>query len=164
MWLDGIRRGKTLPVERRIELENDHCKLAPRVQAAVVGSAVNIIGHDDNRQHLRFAALGDAMLRATILLGGGEQVIPTELPFKSPGLVRVSDVDHAWPRAYIAVFDHPYFAVTSPAGSFTIDGVPPGTYTLRVWHERTKSVKQTVVVAANGAAKVEMALEPGRQQ
>jgi len=159
VWLDGLRSGKALGLERRVELESDRCKLTPRVQAAAVESAVNIIGHDDFRQHLRFTAGGEAAPRATILLGGGEQVIPTELPFKVPGLVAVRDTDHAWTRAYLAVFDHPYFTVTGAGGTFTIDGVPPGKYTLRAWHERTAVATQTVDVGANGVVKVTVVLE-----
>ena len=159
IWLDGLRSGKAVGIERRVELESDRCKLSPRVQAAAVGSAVNIIGHDDFRQHLRFTAGGDSAPRATILLGGGEQVIPTELPFKVPGMVAVRDADRPWTRAYLAVFDHPYYAVTGSGGTFTIDGVPPGTYTLRAWHERTRVATQTVDVGANGTVKVSVELE-----
>ncbi len=159
IWLDGVRSGKALGLERRVELESDHCKLSPRVQAAAVGSAVNILGHDDFRQHLRFTAGGESVPRATILLGGGEQVIPTELPFKAPGMVAVRDADHAWTRAYLAVFDHPYFTVTGSGGTFTIEGVPPGKYTLRAWHERTRVATQTVDVGANGTVKVSVELD-----
>jgi Polysaccharide lyase family 4, domain II len=158
VWLDGALTGKAPGLERRVELESDHCKLVPRVQAAMVGSAVNIIGHDELRQHLRFAAAGDSVPRATILLGGGEQVIPTELPFKKPGMVSVRDAEHPWTRAYLAVFDHPYFAVTGNGGNFTIDGVPPGKYKLNAWHERTGVSVQDVDVTANGATKVAVVL------
>jgi hypothetical protein len=156
VWLEGVSGGKALPLERRLELESDKCRLLPRVQAAVVGSAVNVLGHDDLRQHLRFEAAGESKPRAAVLLGRDEQVIPTELPAKTPGLVAIRDLDHPWPRAYLAVFDHPYFAVTKPDGSFTIDGVPPGTYTLVAWHERTKKAEQKVTVGAGGAVKVEL--------
>jgi hypothetical protein len=158
VWLDGAYTGKAPGLERRVELESDHCKLVPRVQAAMVGSAVNIIGHDDLRQHLRFAASGDSTPRAIILLGGGEQVIPTELPFTKPGMVSVRDAEHPWTRAYLAVFDHPYFAVTGNGGTFTIDGVPPGKYKLNAWHERTGVSVQDVDVAANGATNVAVVL------
>ncbi len=158
VWLEGVRAGKALPVEKRYELESNRCLLSPRVQAAVAGSAVNVIGHDAFRQHLRFLAAGDSSARATILLGKDEQVIPTELPTKAPGLVIVRDVDHPWPRAFLAVFDHPYFDVTKPDGSFAIDGVPPGSYTLVSWHERTGRTEQPVEVMANGKVTVRLEL------
>ena len=150
-WLDDIRRGRPLPLDRRLELESDKCQLVPRVQAAVVGSAVNVLGHDDFRQHLHFLAAGDGGPRAIVLLGRDEQVIPTERPFAAPGLVVVRDADHPWPTAYVAVFDHPYFAVTAPNGTFRIEGVPTGRYRMKVWHERAKIAEQVVDVGATGA-------------
>jgi hypothetical protein len=159
VWLDGVRNGKPIPLEKRLELESDHCMLTPRVQAAVVGSAVNVIGHDDFRQHLRFIAAGDSQPRVTVLLGSDEQVIPTNLPANAPGMVIVKDADHPWPRAYLAVFDHPYYAVTKPDGSFVIDGVPPGKYSLVAWHERTGKKVQTIEVGPGATAKVTVALE-----
>jgi hypothetical protein len=152
VWLDDIRRGRSLPLERRLELESDKCRLTPRVQGAVVGSAVNVIGHGAFRQHLRFLAGGEREPRASVLLGDDEQVIPTERPFTVPGLVVVKDADHPWVASYLAVFDHPYFAITAPDGTFKIDGVPPGHYTLRVWHERTMPAQQPVDVSASGTA------------
>lgn len=159
VWLEGVRKGKPIPLEKRIEIESDRCLLTPRVQGAVVGSAVNVIGHDDFRQHLRFLAAGEAQPRAAVLLGRDEQVIPTELPAKTSGLVVVRDADHSWVRSYLAVFDHPYFAITTPDGAFSIDGVPPGKYTLVAWHERTKRTEQPVEVPAGGAAKTDVVLE-----
>jgi hypothetical protein len=160
VWLEGVRSGKALGLERRLELESTNCKLTPRMQAAVTGSAVNILGHDQFRQHLRFVAGGETAPRATILLGGGEQVIPTELPFKTAGMVAVRDAGHAWTHAWLAVFDHPYYAITGVGGAFTIDGVPPGKYTLKAWHDRAAVASQSVDVGANGAVKVTIELEP----
>ena len=63
-------------------------------------------------------------------------------------------------KAYIAVLKHPLFAVSAPDGSFTIKGVPPGTYTVAAWHEGgatgTEKTMQ-VTVAANGTAKADFA-------
>lgn len=50
------------------------------------------------------------------------------IPFK--------DNQHPWERAYVAVMKHPFFAVSDESGRFEIRGLPPGTYTLVVWHER----------------------------
>ena len=36
----------------------------------------------------------------------------------------------------MAVFDHPYFALTNAEGNFSLPKVPPGAYVLEAWHER----------------------------
>ncbi len=43
---------------------------------------------------------------------------------------------HPWMKAYIAVFNHPYFAVTNEKGEFTIEKVPAGTVHLVSWQEK----------------------------
>ena len=43
---------------------------------------------------------------------------------------------HSWMHAYIGVLDHPYFSVSKEDGIFNIANLPPGTYTLAVWHEK----------------------------
>jgi len=61
---------------------------------------------------------------------------------------------HAWMHAYIGVVDHPYFAVTGPNGTFEWKNVPPGDYTVGVWHEKLGKQEQQVHVAAAGSAAV----------
>src|ERR1044072_2468684 len=51
-------------------------------------------------------------------------------------LIPFKDNQHPWEKAYVAVMDHPFFAVSDEAGRFERRGLPPGTYTLVVWHER----------------------------
>jgi hypothetical protein len=53
---------------------------------------------------------------------------------------------HAEMSAYVVVVDNPYFGVTAKNGSFTINNVPPGTYKLKTWHEKLKTVEQDVTV------------------
>ena len=49
---------------------------------------------------------------------------------------------HSWMKAWIMVFDHPFFAVTGPDGSFEIKGVPAGEQHLVVWQEKVGYVNR----------------------
>ena len=66
---------------------------------------------------------------------------------------------HPWMRSYISVLPHPFFAVTGDDGTFTIKGLPPGTYTVTVWHEKLGSVDQQVTVGAKESKSVDFALK-----
>src|SRR5271165_1944659 len=56
---------------------------------------------------------------------------------------------HPWMRGYIAVFKHPFFAVTGKDGTFDLGSLPPGTYTIEAWHEKLGTSTQTVTIGAN---------------
>jgi plastocyanin len=56
---------------------------------------------------------------------------------------------HPWMHGYIAVFKHPYFAVTGKGGSFDLSNLPPGTYTIKAWHEKLGTSTQTITIGAN---------------
>ena len=70
-----------------------------------------------------------------------------DVPLSKAGVVALTcEAGHPWMTAYILVADHPYTAVTGDEGRFTIDGVPAGTYRIRMWHEgiRLKQVFASV--------------------
>ena len=55
---------------------------------------------------------------------------------------------HPWMKGYIAVFKHPYFAVTDKNGSFELKDLPPGTYTITAWQEKLGTQIQKVTVGS----------------
>jgi plastocyanin len=55
---------------------------------------------------------------------------------------------HGWMRSYVGVLSHPFFGVSGNDGAFSLQGVPPGTYTVTAWHEKFGEQKQEVTVGA----------------
>lgn len=62
---------------------------------------------------------------------------------------------HSWMKAYCAVLDHPYFAVTGIDGTFSIEGLPAGTYEIEAWHEVLKTKRGEVTIDADGGATID---------
>ncbi len=62
--------------------------------------------------------------------------------------------------AHVLVVPTPHHAVVSPDGSFRIDSVPPGAYTLRVWHRRLRSFEQPISVPRDGNLILQLDLRP----
>ncbi len=67
---------------------------------------------------------------------------------------------HPWMRGYIAVLTHPHFAVTGDDGTFTLNNLPPGQYTLSAWHEKFGTLTQPVTISGKEAAKVRFVFKP----
>jgi hypothetical protein len=155
VWIADAKTGKPLPMEKRVEISSDNCLLDPRVQAVTVGTTVNVINVDKVLHKLIFTKFGTRdTLTITPFFNVG-QIVATERLAKTPGMVEVRCVQHPWEHGYIAVFDHPYFAVTEDNGTFKIDSLAPGTYKLMMWHEGlAKPVEQQVQVAAGGVATI----------
>jgi len=57
---------------------------------------------------------------------------------------------HGWMHAFAGVLPHPFYSVTGADGSFSISGLPAGTYTIEAWHEKYGTQTATVTVAATG--------------
>jgi plastocyanin len=69
--------------------------------------------------------------------------------FTNKELIRVFCDVHPWMVSWAHVVEHPFFSVTGPDGKYSIKGLPPGKYTLEVWHEKYKPVTQVVELKAN---------------
>jgi plastocyanin len=66
--------------------------------------------------------------------------------FDKPGLARLFCNIHPNMAAYVMAVDSPYFAVSNENGTFTISGVPPGTYTYHAWRPGGQTLTGSIAV------------------
>jgi hypothetical protein len=157
VWIADIKSGKPMPMEKRADLSSEKCLLDPLVQGVVVGTTVNIANDERVLHKLVFTKLGTHDTLAVAPFFNAGQMVTSERVAKHSGIVEVRCAQHPWTRGYIAVFDHPYFAVTDSDGSFKIDSLPPGSYKLMVWRDGdTKPVEKPIQITAGGAARVDL--------
>ncbi len=62
--------------------------------------------------------------------------VPCDYAKAESGPIAVACDLHTWMKAYHFPIDHPYAAVSDKDGKFKIDGLPAGTHSFNVWHER----------------------------
>lgn len=134
---------------------NEKCKFAPRVQ--VVRPQANMRATSkDGVLHTTQAQTesGRTLFNVAIPVPG----INITRPVAGAGVVRLSCNIHQWMRGWVIVTDEAS-AISRADGRFTIDGVPPGTYELRVWHEVLRGAPQKVTVAAGKPTEVSLQLK-----
>lgn len=65
---------------------------------------------------------------------------------------------HPEMEAFVVIMQNPYFAKTDEDGNFKIQNVPPGEYTLSLWHPRKGAKPQQIVVTDSAPVEVEFTL------
>jgi len=63
---------------------------------------------------------------------------------------------HPEMEAFVVAVPTPYFAVTDKTGAYSIEDLPDGTYTVKVWHPRLKETSRTLTMAGDTRADFEL--------
>jgi hypothetical protein len=151
VWLEDVNlpEGYRAPPDHLV-VDNVGCQFVPHAAVATVGSTFE-------------AKSSDPVLHTTHLHGAATENLPlptkgstASTKLRQSGLIKVLCDKHGWMEAFIRVDPHPYHAVTDADGKFLIAGVPPGTYKLKVWHERFSGQERSVTVEAEKAASLEI--------
>jgi plastocyanin len=155
---DGTKvDGYAWKADAPITLDQDGCHYKPHVAGVLVGQKISVKNSDPTQHNIHFTPKNNPDWNQSQPNGAPEL---THSFARSEILVPVKCNQHPWMKAYVAVLKHPLFAVSAADGTFTIKGVPAGTYTLAAWHEGgatgTEKTMQ-VTVTANGTAKADFA-------
>ncbi len=158
VWISDIRTGKPLPIERRFDLANEECLLTPGVQAVFAPATLNVRSGDAAMHENHIVNVGTGELEGIAPFNDNGEVVPFDRLLTKPAQLEVSCKLHSWAKAWILVFDHPYFAVTERAGTFAIDNIPPGTYRVKAWHPQLGVSEQSVTIVAGSPASLALKL------
>jgi plastocyanin len=130
---DARFAGKPAPVANAA-LDQRLCRYSPHVQAVTVGTPLSLMNNDAILHNVHANAHDANMTVFNIAMPIKGQKLPVTM--RKPGLMKLQcDAGHTWMNGWIYVFEHPYYAVTDDRGAYTIRDVPPGEYTLELWHE-----------------------------
>jgi hypothetical protein len=161
--LRGAAAGDPRPPPATAGGDNSGCRFVPRVQVVRRGQTVRVHNADPVLHNARADVPGPpevpvanlALSRAGLSMDLTRR-LAARLP-EGPGdvVVRLGCDVHPWMRGWLVVVDHGLAAVTDTMGSWTIGDVPPGTYTLRVWHESLGRRERQIEVPASGTLTVD---------
>jgi plastocyanin len=142
---DGVP-ARLYPVPAQpVVLDQQSCRYVPRVLGIQVGQQLTIRNSDPLLHNVR----AEAQINQPFDVGTPIQKMEVKRTFSTREvMVPVKCNVHGWMNAYIGVLEHPFFAVTDDTGRFSIPQLPPGTYTIEVWHERLGTQLQQVTIAA----------------
>lgn len=131
-----------------VELDQRGCLYRPRLIAARVGQEVVFINSDPVFHNVRSYATANENFN--LAMPTQNQRIARR--FTKPEIFLQAKCSvHPWMGAYVAVMDHPYFAVTNERGEFALPRLPAGRYTLEFWHEYYGTQTRDIEVTDRGA-------------
>jgi plastocyanin len=154
VWVDGP---KLRPRPTAVTVVMKGKAFAPRVAVVPVGGTVEF-PNADPVFHNVFSVSGENRFDLDLYKKPKSGV----RKFEHPGLVRVYCNIHPQMSAFVIVRDNPFWARVGADGSFVIEGVPEGSWTLKAWHERSGETAQPLNVPADGAVEAEIALDASR--
>lgn len=131
---------------QNVSLQSRQCLFQPRIQATQIGAFLELKSGDEIT-HNPHGWWNNTKTVFNITLLNPNLKFKRKLKWE--GIYRVECDTHTWMKAYILVFKHPFYTVTGAAGTFVLENIPIGRYTLRVWHEVLGKHTLEVVVTPN---------------
>jgi plastocyanin len=155
VYVDAIS-GKTFPAPTQHPvIDQKGLVFQPHVSAAQVGTTVDFLNSDSVAHNVFWTSIGGNK-KLNHNMGTWPKGERKSFKFDTPGAVPILCNVHPEMSAYLVVVPTPYFAVSDPTGTYKIENVPDGSYTVIAWHEGAKN--QSKPVSVSGDAKADFTL------
>lgn len=113
-----------------VVLDQNGCMYQPHVLGIMVDQDLHIISSDATTHNIHPMPKDNREWNESQPPGAQ----PIDKKFARPEvMIPVKCNQHPWMRCYIGVVKNPFYAVTGSEGTYTIKGLPPGTYTIEAW-------------------------------
>lgn len=150
-----VRRGKPLSNKRSTTIDQKNCEYSPRILLFPAGTRVAIENNDGILHNTNVVAEKNPSF--TVAQPKFRRVV--ERRIDDPEMpMRVRCDVHSWMASWWIAQEHPYYAVTKTDGTFVLSDVPPGHYTLELWHETLGRATQPVIVNPKAETRVSLEL------
>ena len=143
---------KLSPPAEPVKIDQKGFRFIPHVVALQTGSTIRFLNNDPE-PHNVYSPEG------RYNLGTWPTGDTKDYTFKRAGVYSQLCNIHPDMLAFVVVLDTPYFAVTDEAGNYAIRNVPPGKYTLVVWHEKKDGLERDVTIEAGKPLKLDLVVE-----
>ena len=116
-----------------IAIAQQSCMYRPRIQCGVVGQKVAITNADATMHNIHGYKEGGAKSWFNQAQMGGAPPVKKEL--KKAGVAAFKCDVHPWMAGYVYTTETGYCAVSAEDGSWALEGLPAGKWTITAWHE-----------------------------
>jgi len=141
IWLSGKGAKKLKAQSGEYHFDQKKCQYAPHVVVMAKDSTLEIHSSDPINHNIHtYSFENDPM---NVMLTPGQEY---SQEFEEPEVVKIACDLHSWMEAWVVVTPNSYSALTTKDGTFEIKDVPPGKYTLNVWHEVFGEHRQKIKV------------------
>lgn len=147
--ITDIKSGKKMDA-KKVTLDQKGCEYQPHVLAFPVGTTVEILNPDGILHNVH----SYSKVNSPFNLAQPKFKKTMDVKVDKPEAIEVKCDVHGWMHGWLVATESPYVAVTDNSGNFKMTDVPPGTYTVEMWHEKLGKNTQKVTVKAKEDAKV----------
>ncbi|MEE8496407.1 MAG: DUF2012 domain-containing protein [Xanthomonadales bacterium] len=153
VYLDKVPAGKAFSDEEA-EIDQVGCKFLPFFSVMINGQDLKVHNSDAVAHNVHTFELIGASKRTAFNVNQPDQgsVLTKRVKLRRGNAMKLECDQHAFMHGFIFVAKNPYYTLVAEDGSFTIDNIPPGSYTLRAWHATLVDQEAMVEIISSGTA------------
>jgi hypothetical protein len=155
--IETIAAGKDWGFPEEFTYDQKKCTFVPRILLIKPNMAGTVLNSDSIGHN--FHTISTGVYNINKKIQPNSKLVVTKDQIRRSGKVRAKCDIHSWMGGWWIVAETPYTVVSDKDGNFSLTNVPPGNYTLKIWHEKLGESQQKIVVKKGEATKMDVSLK-----